>query len=89
MIDNTEGNHSTNLIAQIHLDRPQSKFEKNSQSFRNLFDMRKSSKPNTPSGVRFVDETQLSTCQTQKPKTTTTDGTRTPESSSKATPAFI
>ena len=45
LIDNTETNHSSNLIAKIQSKSPQSNYERIAQQFVNLVDMAKNQKP--------------------------------------------
>ena len=80
LIDSTEHNHSTNFIALIQSVSPLSNSETFAQQLVNLIEMPRRSKQSKPSGVRFEDEPQQSTSQTQTPETPKTDETHTPNS---------
>ena len=89
MVDNTQTNHSTDLMAEIQSINPQFNFNRIAQQFLKLIEMPKKTKTSTPPRVRFDGEPQQTTSQTQTFGIPKTNGTRTRDSSNPAIPSEI
>ena len=89
LIDNTETNHSINLIAKIQSKSPQSNYERFARQFVNLVDMAKKNKSQHIIKSSFRWQVPMDKFPNAKSRDPRGNGTSTPESSNPATPSDI